>query len=112
MRVIVFLTIGMAVTGCGTGGEVEGEQQSAAIGTGAEPSPTVTFTQNASTVGLARNNEPPSAGTFTSANTLAYGSWLADIDGDGRVDYFGVNHGQTPHLSGLWMNNGTGGFGK
>jgi len=45
-------------------------QQSAAIGSNADPSPTITFTQVATTVGLNRNNEPPSAGTFTSANTL------------------------------------------
>jgi len=81
-------------------------------GTGADPSPSIRFTQVAKTVGIDRASEPGSAGPFTSMNTLAYGSWLADLDGDGRLDYFGVNHGQYPHLSGLFLGTGAGGFGK
>jgi PKD domain len=77
-----------------------------------DPNPSLTFTQVGKTVGINRANEPASAGTFNAANTLAYGGWLADLDGDGRLDYFAVNHGQSPHLSGLFINNGSGGFGK
>jgi hypothetical protein len=80
---------------------------------GTDPNPTIQFTQVAKTVGIDRTNEPSSAGAFTEAiSTLIYGSWLADLDGDGRLDYFGVNHGQYPHLSGLFLGNGAGGFGK
>jgi hypothetical protein len=71
-----------------------------------DPAPSVTFTQVALAVGINRNTEPPSAGPFTSAGTQAYGSWLADLDGDGRLDYYAVNHGQTPHLAGLFINGG------
>jgi hypothetical protein len=97
---------------CDPGGGLEATQPSAVIGGGADPDPTLTFTQVAKPVGIDRSNEPPSAGAFTSSDTLAYGGWLADLDGDGRLDYFGVNHGQWPHLSGLFVNNGAGGFGK
>src|SRR5689334_15418437 len=76
-----------------------------------DPAPSITFTQVALSVGINRNTEPPSAGTFTSTGTQAYGSWLADLDGDGRLDYYAVNHGQTPHLAGLFINSGTG-FGR
>jgi len=79
---------------------------------GVDPNPTITFTQVAKTVGIDRSNEPASAGSFTAAGTIAYGGWLADLDGDGRLDYYGVNHAQWPHLSGLFLNNGAGGFGK
>jgi hypothetical protein len=79
---------------------------------GVDPNPTITFTQVGMTVGINRSNEPASAGTFTSAGTVAYGGWLADLDGDGLLDYYGVNHAQSQHLSGLFLNNATGGFGK
>ena len=78
----------------------------------ADPNPTLTFAQVARSVGIDRSNEPASAGPFSSSGTLAYGAWLADLDGDGLLDYYGVNHGQWPHLSGLFVNNGAGGFGK
>jgi hypothetical protein len=93
---------------CGRSPEGTREQASELIGDSADPAPVITFTQVASSVGINRSNEPPSAGTFTSSGTLAYGGWLADLDGDGRLDYYGVNHGQTPHLSGLFINNGAG----
>lgn len=80
-------------------------------GGGIDPDPSISFMQVAKAVGIDRSNEPASAGTFSSSGTLAYGSWLADLDGDGRLDYFGVNHGQLPHLSGLFMN-GAAQFGK
>src|SRR5215468_10259193 len=83
-----------------------------AIGTPADPSPHITFTQVGKTVGIDRTREPASAGPFDATNTLAYGSWLADLDGDGQLDYYAVNHGQTRHLSGLFVNNGAGGFGQ
>ncbi|HEY0988478.1 MAG TPA: VCBS repeat-containing protein [Kofleriaceae bacterium] len=79
---------------------------------GADPSPVIRFTQVGRMVGIDRANEPASAGPFNPDATLAYGTWLADFDGDGRLDYFGMNHGQVPHSSGLFMNNGAGGFGK
>jgi hypothetical protein len=79
---------------------------------GADPNPVIGFTQVGKVVGIDRSNEPASAGTFSAAGTLAYGSWLADLDGDGRLDYFAMNHGQTPHLSGVFVNDGAGLFGK
>jgi hypothetical protein len=84
----------------------------APIGDPTDPNPTVTFIQVGTTVGIDRSNEPPSAGPFNGTGTLAYGGWLADLDGDGRLDYYGVNHAQWPHMSGLFVNNGAGGFGK
>ncbi|HEX8110912.1 MAG TPA: PKD domain-containing protein [Kofleriaceae bacterium] len=83
----------------------------AAIGSTADPDPRIIFTQVGETAGIDRTREPASAGPFDGTNTLAYGSWLADLDGDGRLDYYAVNHGQSPHVSGLFLNNGTGGFG-
>src|SRR5262245_65551804 len=71
----------------------------------ADPEPVISFVQVGSAVGIDRANEPASAGTFDGAGTLAYGSWLADLDGDGRLDYFAMNHGQTPHLSGVFINS-------
>lgn len=89
------LTIGVVLPwGCGPAEEIETGQQPVAVGGDVDSSPGVTFSQVGKTVGIDRANEPPSAGTFTSTNTLAYGGWLADLDGDGRLDYFGVNHGQ------------------
>jgi hypothetical protein len=79
-----------------------------------DPRPKITFTQVARAVGIDRSNEPPSASAVEvpTVETLAYGGWLADLDGDGRLDYIAVNHGQWPHLSGLFINNGAGGFGR
>jgi chitodextrinase len=117
MRASVFLTIGsgllsVLLSGCGAGEDDVDFVQQQAIGSGADPSPAVGFIQAARISGIDRANEPASAGAFSSTSTLAYGSWLADLDGDGRLDYFGVNHGQTPHLSGLWINNNNASFGK
>ena len=112
MKVSVFLAIGLAMPmACGEADE-DREVTQPAIGSNADPSPSVSFTQVARTVGLDRSNEPASAGTFNASGTLAYGGWLADLNGDGRLDYFAVNHGQTAHLSGLFLNSGSGGFGK
>ncbi|HEX8113677.1 MAG TPA: VCBS repeat-containing protein [Kofleriaceae bacterium] len=80
-------------------------------GSGIDPSPSITFTQVGLAAGINRATEPASAGTFVQNLDLAYGSWLADLDGDGRLDYYAVNHGQFPHMSGLFLNNGHGGFG-
>jgi VCBS repeat protein len=77
-----------------------------------DPNPSIAFTQIGLKAGINRSNEPPSAGPFDPTNTLAYGTWLADLDGDGRLDYYAVNHSQTRHLSGLFLNNGAGGFGR
>lgn len=76
-----------------------------------DPAPVLAFSQVASAVGIDRRREPASAGTFSAPDTLAYGAWLADLDGDGRLDYYGVNHGQYPHSSGLFINDGAGRFG-
>src|SRR5262245_9658556 len=78
---------------------------------GVDPNPGIAFTQVAQAVGIDRSNEPGSAGPFSGSGTLAYGGWLADLDGDGLLDYYGVNHAQWPHLSGLFINDGAGGFG-
>jgi len=113
MTAKVFLTIGLVLPmACGSAADDSELAQQPAIGSNADPSPTISFTQVGRTVGINRANEPASAGAFNATNTLAYGSWLADLDGDGKLDYYAVNHGQTPHLSGLFLNNGAGGFGK
>ena len=77
-----------------------------------DPNPRLTFAQIGRSVGIDRSTEPASAGRFDAAGTLAYGSWLADLDGDGRLDYYAVNHGQAQHLSGLFLNDGAGRFGQ
>jgi hypothetical protein len=100
----------MVPCACDPGDDIRAEPQ-AAIGSPADPSPRITFTQVGKTVGIDRTREPASAGPFDGTNTLAYGSWLADLDGDGRLDYYAVNHGQSRHVSGLFLNNGAGGFG-
>jgi hypothetical protein len=84
----------------------------AGTGGNIDPSPSIAFTQVGLAAGIKRSNEPPSAGPFDPTNTLAYGVWLADLDGDGRLDYYAVNHSQTQHLSGLFLNTGSGGFGR
>ena len=113
MRAQLVLTLGLALPcACGPAdGDFEAGEQPA-IGSNADPGPSITFTQVATAVGIVRSNEPASAGAFNATGTLAYGSWLADLDGDGRLDYYAVNHGQTAHLSGLFLANATGGFGK
>src|SRR5579859_7984223 len=73
-----------------------------------DPSPQIAFTQVGLAVGINRSNEPASAGPFPSVGPYAYGSWLADLDGDGKLDYYAVYHGQAPHLSGLFLNTGAG----
>jgi hypothetical protein len=78
-------------------------------------SPRIGFEQVGKTVGIVRSNEPASAANIPQpggAPPIVYGSWLADLDGDGRLDYYAVSHSQVPHMSGLFINNGNGGFGK
>lgn len=99
------------VIACAQGNDIE-FASSDLIGSSADPAARVTFSQVATSVGLDRRNEPASAGPFTSTNTYPYGGWLADLNNDGLLDYYAVNHGQHPHLSGLFLNNGTGGFGQ
>src|SRR4051812_32685830 len=112
MRVNACLGIGVVlVTACGSP-DGSGADAQPVIGGPVDPSPTISFTQVGKPVGLDRSNEPSSAGPFNGAGTIAYGGWLADLDGDGRLDFFAVNHGQSPHLSGLFLNNGAGGVGK
>ena len=84
------------------------------IGSPADPNPTIAFTQNALALGLDRTKEPPSASScsFGTGVLQPYGSWFADFDGDGHLDVYNVNHGQVCHQSGLWLGNGTSGFGK
>jgi len=76
-----------------------------------DPNPRIAFTQVGRAAGINRSNEPASAGPFPSVEPYAYGSWLADLDGDGKLDYYAVYHGQAPHLSGLFLNTGAG-FGR
>ncbi|HEX3482031.1 MAG TPA: PKD domain-containing protein [Kofleriaceae bacterium] len=105
------LVLGLAwPCACDPSGDLGGAQQ-AAIGSPADPAPGVTFTQVGLSAGIDRSREPATAGPFNGSNTEAYGAWLADLDGDGRLDYYAVNHGQSPHSSGLFLNTGTGGFG-
>jgi hypothetical protein len=77
-----------------------------------DPNPSIAFTQVGLAAGINRSNEPPSAGRFDLTFAAAYGSWLADLDGDGRLDYYAVHHSQAPHLSGLFLSTGAGGFGR
>jgi hypothetical protein len=77
----------------------------------ADPNPDLSFVEVGLSVGINRSTEPASAGASAPNLDLAYGSWLADLDGDGRLDYYAVNHGQFPHMSGLFLNTGHGGFG-
>ncbi len=111
---IVYLLVSPLACGPGSGAPPPDSTTTtpSPAGGGMDPNPTLTFTQVAKAVGIDRSNEPASAGIFTSNGTIAYGGWLADLDGDGRLDYYGVNHAQLPHLSGLFVNNGAGGFGK
>ncbi len=111
MRAKPIFVLGLALPCACNPGEDVSDVAQAAIGSGADPNPHITFTQVAKTVGIDRTREPASAGPFDGTNTLSYGAWLADLDGDGRLDYYAVNHGQTPHLSGVFLNNGAGGFG-
>jgi hypothetical protein len=108
------LVLGLALPlACAPGGEDLGAVQQAAIGSGVDPNPSFTFSQVGKTVGIDRSNEPASAGPSSQAGAYgSYGSWLADLDGDGQLDYYAVNHGQSPHWSGMFMNNAAGGFGK
>lgn len=77
-----------------------------------DPSPTIAFSQVAMAVGLTRSNEPVAAAAYPAGgSTLAYGTYLADFNGDGKLDAYAVNHGQTPHRSGLWLGDGAA-FGK
>jgi hypothetical protein len=112
MKAKSVLVLGLALPCACDPGEDTSAVQQAAIGSPADPNPRISFTQVAQTVGINRSREPASAGSFDGTNTLAYGSWLADLDGDGRLDYYAVNHGQSPHVSGLFVNNGAGGFGQ
>lgn len=118
-------TIGLALCGaCGPGGDrsqtAPGGDAAAPGGDAAppgsggppDPHPAIAFAQVGRIVGIDRSTEPASAGGFDPSGTLAYGAWLADLDGDGRLDYYAVNHGQSPHLSGLFLNDGAGGFGR
>lgn len=69
-----------------------------------DPSPTIAFTQEAVTKGLIRSNEPAAASSYPAGGaTLAYGTYLADFNADWKLDVYAVNHGQTPHRSGLWL---------
>ncbi|HZJ62139.1 MAG TPA: VCBS repeat-containing protein [Kofleriaceae bacterium] len=114
----------IALSACGSSGGGDGMQPPdmppdapagpVPFGT-SDPSPRLMFTQVATTAGIDRANEPASAAnapTDTPTDSYAYGAWLADVDGDGKLDYYAVNHGQWPHTSGLFLNNGTGGFSK
>jgi hypothetical protein len=106
------MMMSVLASACSTGAPGDGESTAEVIGGGADPNPVVAFTQVTHAVGIDRSNEPASAGPFDGSLTYAYNALLADLDGDGRLDYYAVNHGQTDHVGGLFINNGAGAFGK
>jgi hypothetical protein len=105
------LTLVMFLLGCTS---AKTSVQTRYIGENGDPSPVLTFIQQGTALGLIRSNEPPSASSIPqpAQGTLAYGTFLADFDGDGDVDVYGVNHGQAAHRSGLWMNIHNSSFGQ
>lgn len=115
MKVFVVIVPTLLVA-CSQGAELDDPAiavvASDVIGSNADPGARITFNQVALSVGLDRRNEPASAGAFLSTGTYPYGGLLADLNNDGLLDYYAVNHGQHPHLSGLFLNNGAGGFGQ
>ena len=112
MRASLLLTVGLLVAPACAPRPDPGLTPPSATVDQTDPDPRITFTQVAMAVGIDRRNEPASSGPFPPDPTVAYGAWLADLDGDGRLDYYAVNHGQTPHLSGLFINDGAGRFGR
>jgi hypothetical protein len=105
------ILVSALVAGC-TGGPGDAESVAEVIGGGADPNPAIAFMQVTQAAGINRSNEPASAGAFDGRQTYAYNAVLADLDGDGRLDYYAVNHGQTPHVGGLFVNTGAGTFGR
>lgn len=106
------LTLVLFLLGCSS--TTKTPVQTRYIGENGDPSPVLTFLQQGTALGLTRSNEPPSASSCPqpAQGTLAYGTFLADFDGDGDVDVYGVNHGQACHRSGLWMNTLNSSFGQ
>lgn len=73
----------------------------------------LSFHQEALTRGLDRLREVAAASSIPydpNSYNLPYGMFLSDLDGDGLLDVYVPNHGQVPHRSGLWINNGSGAF--
>jgi hypothetical protein len=104
----------VAAMGCGAQSPLTADPPPAGTSAlSADPSPSLSFTQNALAVGINRAVEPPSAAVYPTPKlgTLSYGTFLADLDGDSLLDVYDVNHGQGAHLSGMWMNDGAGAFG-
>ena len=106
------IAISMCAAACSSSAPDEGERVAEVVGGGADPSPVIKFTQVTHAAGIDRSNEPASAGAFDGSLTYAYNALLADLDGDGLLDYYAVNHGQTEHVSGLFVYRGGGVFGK
>src|SRR5262245_46321599 len=97
----VAIMISALACACSSGEPGESEHAAEVIGGGADPNPVIKFTQVTHAAGIDRSNEPASAGAFDGSLTYAYNALLADLDGDGLLDYYAVNHGQTDHVSGL-----------
>lgn len=98
--------------GCGGNVPTPVFETSSIIGAPADSAPTITFTQNGPSLGLRLQPEPPSASSCPPQTlAAANGTHMADFNGDGILDVYNVAHGQTCHNSGLWLGNGTGGFG-
>ena len=108
MRANAFFMIGLALPlACGPAGDDIESAQQLSIGSGADPNPSISFTQVGRTVGINRTNEPASAGTFDATGTLAYGG----VAGRSRRRrparlLCGATTARHPHLSGLFINNG------
>src|SRR5205085_552727 len=109
-----FVVLSLVAVACSPSSSDVANQSGAVMGSPADPSPVLTFTQNALAVGINRTPEPASASScsFGSGTTNPYGTWFADFNGDGHLDVFDMNHGQACHVGGLWINNATGGFGQ
>jgi hypothetical protein len=74
-----------------------------------DPATTISFVQEGLSRGLDRLREPAAAAAVPFDPTtynLPYDAFFVDLDGNGALDVYAIDHGQAPHRSGLWLNGG------